>query len=484
MSGSPMYSVVALDPGLMALGLTLRAARSAARRAREDERRAEREALAAERARQLAERQARARAEAERRRAELAERRRVRQETRTAELREEQGLADARRLDEAEALLAPLRDAPAHATEIVSLERRLRDLRTGLGGSRPLGGDIEELRGRIVVAAGATAGRAGTGDRPGAETVLRELRRRLADLGADAPARDPAGARECSELLDRLRVLGEQPDAGTRFEALIGSAEHALARHARTVAHEVEQATARAREEALRAEREALRAEEEAVLAQEERAAREEAERAALAEALDRFGVVEDGARDAVHDAAELGAPDVTASVEQALRAAAGALDARNVRAALAAVADLESLLPAVEEQLDELQLAHARRTELARALKDAMTDAGLDFTSGGDHGGQLVLSFERPSGAVYEATVRTESDGTPLLTYHVDGEPDMSIRPAAPGEAVCAPEELLDLVHRALDGSGFTPGELTWDGRPPRTMARPLPGSQERRTR
>ncbi|MET9730787.1 hypothetical protein ABZZ79_09025 [Streptomyces sp. NPDC006458] len=476
MSGSPMYSVVSLDPGLMALGMTLRAARSAARRAREDERRAEREALAAERARRLAERQARARAAAERRRAELAERRRVRQETHAAGLREEQGRADARRLDEAESLLAPLRGASDRAAELASLRRRLADLRAELGGPRPLGADIEELRGLVVVATGGTAERAAA-VRPDPGEVLRDLLWRLAGLGADAAAHDAAGARECAELLDRMGALAAQPDAGVRFEALLGSAEHALNRHAHTVARAVEDATARAEEEALRAEEEAARAE-------EERAAREEAERAALAEALDRFGVVEDGARDAVHDAADLGAPELAAEVERTLRTATEALGTRHARAALDAVAALETLLPSVEEQLDELQLAHARRTELARALKDAMTDAGLDFTGGEDRGELLVLSFERQSGAVYEATVRTESDGTPLLTYHVDGEPDMSIRPAARGEAVCAPEELLDLVHRALDGSGFTSGELTWDGKPPRDTARQLPGTDRRRAR
>ncbi|MFF0199858.1 hypothetical protein [Streptomyces sp. NPDC005017] len=476
MSGSPMYSVVSLDPGLMALGMTLRATRAAARRAREEERRAEREALAAERARQLAERQARARAAAERRRAELAERRRVRQESHAAGLREEQGRADARRLDEAESLLAPLLGAPDRVTELAALQQRLTELRAGLGGPRPLGADIEELRGRIVVASGGAAGQA-AGARPDPGAVLSELRQRLAGLGADAAAHDAAGSRACAELLDQLDASAAQPDAEIRFAALLGTAEHALARHAHTVARAVEDATARAEEEALRAEEETARAE-------EERAAREEAERAAHAEALDRFGVVEDGARDAVRDAADLGAPELTAEIERTLRTAAEALDARRTRAALDAVAALETLLPSVEERLDELQLAHARRTELARALKDAMTDAGLDFTGGEDRGALLVLSFERQSGAVYEATVRTESDGTPLLTYHVDGEPDMSVRPAASGEAVCAPEELLDLVHRALDGSGFTPGELTWDGKPPRTTARRLPGTQERRSR
>ncbi|MFI8962606.1 hypothetical protein ACIGO8_10850 [Streptomyces sp. NPDC053493] len=477
MSGSPMYTSVGFDPGLMALGLAVRATRSAARRSREAERQREREALAAERARQLAERQARARAAAEHRRAELAQRRRVRQDAHAARLREDQGRADSRRLDEVEGLLRPLREAPDRLAELAVFEARLAELRGALGGPAAAGGlgaAVEELRGRVVTVVEATAGAsAAAAARPDPYAVVRELRDRLAALGADGAALDAAGATECAELIGRLGAVAAEPGAEVGFEALLGTVEHALARHADTVARAAEQAAARAEE-----------AEEAAARAAEEESARQEAERAALAEALDRFGVVEESARSAVRDAEELAAPDLAAEAGEALRAAVAALDAGAAAAALDAVAALEVLLPSVEERLDELQLAHARRTELAGVLKDAMTDAGLDFTGGEERGGSLVLSFERPSGAVYEATVETEADGGHLLTYHVDGEPDMSLRPAAEDGAVCAPEELLNLVHRALDGTGFTPGELTWDGKPPRSTARSLPGTEERRAR
>ncbi|MGW7428286.1 hypothetical protein ACWGIN_01925 [Streptomyces sp. NPDC054861] len=487
MSGSIMYSPVALDPGFAALQLAVRASRAAARRARERERAEERAALAAERARQAAQRRERARAEAERRRAEVAARRQARLDAHAADTRRERGRAEARRLDEIERLVAPLRASAKTATALAPVERRLVELRGAVGGEAPLGAEIEELRGRVVVL--VPHGGVAPADRTDRGETVRALERRLEELAADGEAHDREGARESAELLERLRAAARQGQE-VRFDALLGTVEHAVNRHAAAVARGVEGDRRRAEEEARRVEEDVRRAEEtEARAAEEERRRGEEAEAraeallAALTEAADRFKVVERGAEDAVRDAVDLADPELAEELEQAVRAVTTALQGRRADAALAAVAGIERLLPAAEERLDELQLAHARRGELARALKDAMTDAGLDFAGGEDRGELLVLSFERPSGAVYEATVGTGADGTAVLTYHVDGEADMSPRPSAEG-AVCAPEELLDRVHRAMNGEGFVPGELTWDGKPPRRHARGLPGDETGRTR
>ncbi|MGO4431301.1 hypothetical protein AB4Z54_74070, partial [Streptomyces sp. MCAF7] len=123
--------------------------------------------------------------------------------------------------------------------------------------------------------------------------------------------------------------------------------------------------------------------------------------------------------------------------IGHALRAVVEALTARSATEALEAVADLEGRLPDAENRLDELELAYQRRRDLVEALRDAMTGEGFAFEGGEDQGGSFRLHFTRPTGATYETTVATEDDGTPVLVYHVDGEPDVTLH-AAQDEAVC----------------------------------------------
>lgn len=456
MSGSPMHSLVAVDPASLAISLALSAGLAAARRAREQERAEKRAALAAERAR----RAARRRAETERRKAELAARRRAEREAHATAVREEHGRADTRRLDEVEQLIAQVRQDPGAGDALASdelrqAELRLAELRARAGEGTPLGDAIEKLRGRVVVLRPSGGDPAGRTDQ---QEVLTHLERRLADT--DGAGYDEAGRRHCAELLGRLRSMAG-PGQEVSFEALLGTVEHALARHTAAVARAAE---VRRREEE----------------AEQERA---QALLEALGEAADRYAVVEQAARDAARDAVELADPDLAERLEDALSAVTEALAAQRAAAALTAVTELERLLPTAEERLDDLQVAHSRRTELAKVLKEAMTGAGLAFSGGQDQGDRLVLAFARPSGATYEATVHTDTSGQSVLTYRVAGEADMSLRPASEG-AVCAPEELLDRVHQAMSEDGFRPGELTWEGKPPRRAARLLPGSDARRTR
>ncbi|MBE9500437.1 hypothetical protein IHE61_27985 [Streptomyces sp. GKU 257-1] len=160
---------------------------------------------------------------------------------------------------------------------------------------------------------------------------------------------------------------------------------------------------------------------------------------AALVEAAaDRLGVVRTSAEAVAAEARELADPDLAVRVERALHTVTGALGAQAAEDALEAVGALERLLPEAEARLDELQLAFTRRSDLAEALQDAMCGEGFTFTEGSEQGAAFVLRFERPSGARYETTVATEADGTPVLVYHVEGEPDVTLHPAAEG-AVCA---------------------------------------------
>lgn len=451
MSGSPMYSVVAFDPVSLTVGLALSGGLAAARRARERERAEQRAALARERARQAALR----RAEIERRNAALAARRGAEREAHAATTRSEQARADGRRLDEIDTLIARLRTEQGAGTALASVETRLAELRRRVSEGTPLGSAVEELRARVVTLHPADRGPAPRVDQ---QEVLAALDRRLSELPTDGARWDQQGAARCAELLDRLRAASG-PGQEVGFEALLGTVEHELDRHTGAVVDAVD---------ADRRERDA----------REERAA---ALHEALAEADGRWGVVEEAVRGAAQDAVELAAPELAERLEAAARTVTESLAARRADAALAAVADVERLLPQAEERLDELQLAYSRRGDLAQALKDAMTGAGLAFAGGEEQGERLTLSFTRPSGAMYEAQVGMDRAGELLLTYRVDGEADMSLRRADNG-AVCTPEELLERVHRSMGEEGFRPGELTWEGKPPRSAARNLPGHEARR--
>ncbi|GGW43385.1 hypothetical protein GCM10010503_20000 [Streptomyces lucensis JCM 4490] len=474
MSGSPKYSSVRVG--------ALYAQREAAeRRRREEERRARERRRAAERARlarQAAERRERARAEAERRRAQVARReaelqagRAAERDARTVSARAEQARADERGLDEVRELIAEAQRSGAGAG-IGSLERRLGELRERAARGERLGDAVEELRGRVV-----GLHREGTGNRTeDSATVLAGLERRFSATGPDGAALDADGHRRCSDLLDQLRAAAG-PGGEVRFEALLGTVEHTLVRHAATVAGEREAAERRVLAEQERQAAEA--AELEAAEAAELEAA--EAARAALeqdlAEAAERLDVVRPAAEGVRDTAADLGDPVLADEIGDALRAVTEALAARTATEALRTVAELEDRLPDAERRLDELELAYQRRRDLVEALQDAMTGEGFAFEGGEDQGGSFRLHFTRPAGATYETTVGTGDDGAPVLVYHVQGEPDVILSDPR-DEAVCdTTEALLERVHEALGGDdGFVPGELTWDGKPPGRRAEPLP--------
>ncbi|MEV5873839.1 hypothetical protein AB0L75_06305 [Streptomyces sp. NPDC052101] len=464
MSGSPKYSSVRVGAVYAQREAAERRRRAEERRAREHRRAAERARLAQE----AAARRERARAEAERRRAdvarreaEVAARRTAERGARLAKARAEQSRADERGLDEVRELIAEAQRSGAREG-IGSLERQLAGLRERAARGEQLGDAVEELRGRVVNLRPA-------GNRTDdSAAVLAGLERRLSATGPDGAALDADGHRRCTDLLDQLRTAAG-PGSRVRFEALLGTVEHALARHTATVS-DVREA----------AERQALadREGEAAKAAERERA---EAARAALelalAEAAERLDVVRPAAEGVTDTAADLGDPVLADEIGDALNAAAGALAARSATEALAAIADLEGRLPDAERRLDELELAYQRRRDLVEALRDAMTDEGFAFEGGEDQGGSFRLHFTRPTGATYETTVATEDDGTPVLVYHVAGEPDVTL--TAPRDAaVCdTTEALLERVHEALGGDeGFVPGELTWDGKPPGRRAEPLP--------
>ncbi|EST20592.1 hypothetical protein M878_39310 [Streptomyces roseochromogenus subsp. oscitans DS 12.976] len=446
---------------------------AAERRRRAEERRARERRRAAERARlaqEAAARRERARAETERRRAEvarkeaeLAARRTAERGARLARARAEQNRADERGLEEVRELIAEAQRSGARA-DVGSLERRLADLRERAARGEQLGDAVEELRGRVV-SLRSTAGGNFTDD-PSA--VLAGLERRFSATGTDGATLDADGHRRCTDLLDQLRAAAA-PGRQVRFEALLGTVEHALARHAAKVA-------------------EAREAAERTALAEQEREAAEAAEREraeaaqaalelALVEAAERLDVVRPAAEGVVDTAADLGDPGLADEIGDHLCAVTQALTGRSAAEALKAVADLEGRLPDAERRLDELELAYQRRRDLVEALRDAMTGEGFAFEGGEDQGGSFRLHFTRPTGATYETTVTTEDDGTPVLVYRVAGEPDVTLY-APQDEAVCdTTEALLERVHGALGGDdGFVPGELGWDGKPPGRRAKPLP--------
>ncbi|MFE9389206.1 hypothetical protein [Streptomyces sp. NPDC006784] len=478
MSGSPKYSTVSVASAYARREAQRRAQREAERRSRQEQRARERAELAARRARERAARRERAQADVERRQREAADRRAAEQEAHASRVREEQAAADSRRLDEVNDLLVRVRTA-APAAELAAIEERLVQLRGEVGGGEPLGGAVEELRGRLVLLSSR-----GSAPQPdvGYDTVLARLEQQLAAVGPDGARHDPEGRRESTELLDQLRAAAGS-GAETRFAALLGTVEHALTRHAGTAQRHADQERLRVAEERRRSEEHA------AARAAAEKAAAEAAEveetavherrAAALVEAADRLGVVRSSVAAVAAEARELADPDLAARVERALHTVTGALGAQAAEDALEAVGALERLLPEAEARLDELQLAFTRRSDLAEALQDAMCGEGFTFTEGSEQGAAFVLRFERPSGARYETTVATEADGTPVLVYHVEGEPDVTLHPAAEGAVCDRTEDLLERVHEAMgERDGFLPGELTWQGKPPRGQAGPLPGA------
>ncbi len=475
MSGSPKYTTVAYDAAREA---ARRRAQAAERRRREEERR--------RRAAEAAERRKRARAEIVRRNAELAAERAARDAAVAATVRKESEATAARGLRDVSRLLAQARTGSHDSARLGGFEARLDILRARLAqhpGSS-LDGAIEELRGEIVQTwSTAPSGPAARADRT---QVLAGLARQLATPGPKGAELDDAGHRRCATLLDELQAAARDGQH-IRFEALLGTAEYEINRHVTTVAQRLQQAAdqARAQQQATeRAQSEEQAAEQAAEQARAEEQASEQAHAADLAEARDRLDVLDEAVRAAIADARGFTADDLADRLSGPLAEAERALRADAPQPALDAVARLEQLLPEVESHLDELQLAHERRADVARAVKDAMTGEGLAFTGGEELDTRFVLRFERPNGALYETAVGSETDGTPLLVYRVEGEPDV-VTLEVPEGAVCdATEQLLNRVHRAMGEDGFVPGELQWQGKPPGRAGRTLPGDETGRVR
>ncbi|WP_353940741.1 hypothetical protein ABII15_03350 [Streptomyces sp. HUAS MG91] len=466
MSGSPKYSTVQVGALYAQREEAERRRRAEERRARERRRAAERERIA----QAAAARRERARAAAARKEAEVAARRETERAARQVRAQAEQTRADERALEEVRELVAEAQRSGAR-DGIGALEGELATLKVRLARGEQLGGAVEELRGRAVgLRATADGGR--TDDRA---HVLAGLERRLS-AAPDGATLDAEGHRRCTDLLGQLRAA-TAPDQQVRFEALLGTVEHALDRHAATLGQARENAEREARAERERtAERD--RAAEAERAAERARAEAEAALELALTEAAERLDAVRPAAHGVVNTAADLGAPDLADTIDDALRAATEALTARRPAEAMAAVAGLEAALPDAESRLDELELADERRRDLVAALRDAMTGEGFAFEGGAEEDGAFRLHFTRPTGATYETTIASEEDGTPVLVYRVEGEPDVTLH-AAPDGAVCdTTEELLERVHESLGGDdGFVPGEITWDGKPPGRRAKQLPG-------
>ncbi|AUG76303.1 hypothetical protein CFP65_1404 [Kitasatospora sp. MMS16-BH015] len=532
-----MYSAVTVSPALAAAQAARRRAHREELRRREQARARERARLAALRAAEQArrerldrERMAKARERARQRTERVGERRAVERDGRIAAHTELRRAAVGRSLQEVAGLITEVRGRTDPDT-MFDLDARLSELRTRLRLSpdAALGAAVEELRGRVITLRHAAAPGVTAEDRP---SQLAELEQRLTTIG---PA-DPAGRVRCEEQLGRLRTaLAEGQDL--RFDALLGSAEHELARHAGAVAREEDRQARALAAEAAAAERaeaaaaaaragaapaggrsvagrstggsgtgpadpadpidpidpvdpvdptgpsgpaaaeeagdaESTEGTEDVELAAELARLRAEAEAArlaaGLAEARERFELVAPWARDAAQDAADFAEAGLRGQLTGALERVEGALAAGQAASALAAVQALELLLPAAEERLDTVLAAYERRAELARSLKEAMAAEGLGFLSGETEGQDFVLVFGRANGATYQATLREDPNGVPVLSYVVEGESDRRFLPER-NEVVCeSTEALLDHVHGLMAPDGYQPAELDWDGKPP----------------
>ncbi|MFJ4201976.1 hypothetical protein ACIP2Y_20390 [Streptomyces sviceus] len=463
MSGSPKYSTVVVSAARQQEEAQRRARQQAERRRREAERAAERQRLAV------------ARAEARRRRmAELAESRRAEDEKRLTGVRRERAQAAERKLTQLDELINALESSggPGDAAEQLRDETDRLRKRLGHGADASVDEEIERLRGRAVRLRSSAQDNGGRDD---PQEALKALTLRLADLGPRAAVDDPEGHRGCTGLLDQLRTAHEEGRTA-RFEALRGTLEHQLVRHAAAIE---EAAAVRLREKAREAEREA-RQKAAIQLAAEEEQRRHES----LTEATDRLDTIADAVRDAIRDADDFAETALAQELRSALSAVTSALSAERADDALVAVAGLEETLPRAEATLDELLLAYERRTHLARALQHAMSGAGFTFTGGADEDRGLLLRFARSNGALYSTTIASAPDGAPVLAYRVEGEADVSAVPEGSEVACDSTEDLLDQVHEAMADDGFVPGELLWEGKPPGGRGRGLPGTRTERRR
>jgi hypothetical protein len=446
MSGSPKYTSVAVSRERRQREAAARARRAAQRRQRQADREARLRALAEQRAQQRLAR------EAEQRSKFLEQSRRAASGHVAAV---GAAVADVRRDVTAAGAAAVADQVRAIQADLASLESRV-----GAGGtSRELSEyerEAEALRARALALrsqAFRVEGRAGR------QHVLADLQSRFATLQASRTSLDPAQLSRCGEVLAELEAAA--PLEGVRFEALHGTAEHAVASLERRAAD------ARARED-------------QASAADQAHVARQAATALDLEDVAARLAVLTESAQTTISDAAAFGEHALGDQLHDVIAAAEAALSAGQLERATAEIARLEALLPGAEAQLDEAQAAYERRGDLAVALQDLLTSRGMAFTGGSDQDGRFTLHFERPGGAVYTAMIDSDAAGDLTLSYAIDGEPDVAVLAPASGEAVCdRTEAFLDAVHEELATAGFEAGELQWNGKPPRGRARTLPRQQ-----
>jgi hypothetical protein len=342
------------------------------------------------------------------------------------------------RLAEVDAMVGDLAvDAPAAlAGDVRALAADLGDLRGRLAAATDQAAclrEAERLRIRAVDLQARERKSAGLADR---QTVLADLRERLAAPGADAEKLEASRYARCTELLGQLEASAAAQSV--RFEALHGTVEHEVAGY-----------VARSTEAALAA-------------------------RAHLDEATDQLKTIRAAAESAVADARAFSDEGLAETLQTSLASAVAALaagqaDPARAGNALAEVTRLAELLPGAEAHLDELALAHERRAAFAETLKGVLAEQGMLFLGSSDTGDRFILQFERPGGAMYTAAV-DDGEGDELqLSYAIDGEADVPVLPE-PGQAVCdQTEAFLDAIHADLVHSGYHAGELQWDGKPPR---------------
>jgi hypothetical protein len=342
------------------------------------------------------------------------------------------------RLDAVSALVAaaPAGDAAA-AGEASALTAEIAALRGSTGSASGTGltgclRDAERLRDRALALSGRAQGAAG--QKAGRTAVPAALRERLGTPDEDAARLDPAGYRRCADLLDQLdAAAGEE---GIRFEALRGTAEHAITGYT------------------------------------ERGSAAAAAARAARDEAADLLAALGAATRSAAADARELHDDDLSRELETALASAEAALatarrDPGAADGAVKRARELATALTGAEARLDELAAAYERRAAFAETLKDVLTEHGMSLLGTSETRDRFILRFERPGGALYTAAVDDGENDELMLSYAIDGEADIPVLPE-PGQAVCdQTEAFLEVLHADLAPGGYHAGELLWEGKP-----------------
>ena len=407
MSGSPKYSTVRVSAARARREAAAAAQRAAARRER-----------AAARQARLRQQQAQRERDRQRRQAEQV----------AAALGDQQraleaGLAEIRALV-TQSRAAPGSAGPARQAQLTEVEQAVAGLQAEIRGGSDVAryrAELAALRSRAVALRQELRGTERAVGRP---AIVASLRERLGAARATVPAGDDIAVAQfarCDKLLSELDTAAGEP-AGVRFEVLHGSAEHAVAR----AEHLAAEAAAAERAAAGRAA--AGRAAAGAALVPERGPAPADDPGDALAGLGERLAVLRDPVLAASSDAAAFEDFALRDQLDQALRTADTALAAGRADAALTAVSQLEELLPVAEERLDGLLAAHERRGELALALRDVMADQGMAYLGGDAEGAKFQLRFERPSGAVYTTTIDSDREGGVVLTYAIDGEPDIRV--------------------------------------------------------